>query len=148
MKIPLFFIVIFSVFLEIPFKPKEEFELLLDFQFKTRPQVETVNLTAHGNTHTPLPFLSVKLNVLTIRDDEFRIRVEDPSKKVIATKMLSKGNSIKFDLGYTDDLKDQTTSQRYTIHFLGKDKILKRKIEIQFDQDGMFYVNGEKRGKI
>jgi hypothetical protein len=55
---------------------------------------------------------------------------------------------IKLDMGFTDDIKDQVAANQYIILFLSKDKTPLSKIEILFQRDGTYLVNGEKRGKV
>lgn len=132
---------------EIPYKAKDEFELKLDFQFKTRSPSQPTYSTKKVPTG-PLPYLVVHLNVLKVLPDELRIRVVDMGNTTLAAKNLSKSTTMKFDLGYTDDLKDQVSSHQYFVNFYDGNKNIKRNIVILFEKDGTFFVNGEKRGKI
>lgn len=146
------FVVLVSIFVaafqDVPFKAKDEFELKLDYQFKPRPKTEAVEMTVTTSRNTPLPFLSIQLNVLTVLDDEYRVRIVDGKGNVLGTKVLAKGRSLKFDVGYTDDVKDRVSSDRYIINFHGKDKKINRNIVIRFDTDGGYFVNDEQRGRI
>ena len=148
MKFAIAFVSLFVFgFQEAPFKAKEEFELMLDFQFRARPKSDAVEMKANTGT-TPLPYLSMQLNVLLVRDDEYRVRIVDSRGNVLNSKVLSKGTSLKFDIGYTDDIKDHVTADKYFVNFYGKDKKLNRHIAIRFDSDGAYYVNEEQRGRI
>jgi hypothetical protein len=135
---------------EIPFKAKEEFDLKLAMQFKTRPaNSQTGIFTSEAkNTATPLPFISIDLTILKILEDELRVKVLDNSSTVLANVNLEKKNNVKLELGFADDIKDQVGSHKYHVNFHGADKAVKRTIVILFEKDGTFYVNGEKRGKI
>lgn len=132
---------------DTPFKANEEFELKLDFQFKPRPKTGAVEMNASMGS-TPLPFLSMQLNVLLVRDDEYRVRIVDSRGNVLANKLLGKSKSLNFDIGYTDDVKDQVSADKYFVNFYGKDKKLNRNIVIRFDPEGGYFVNGEQRGRI
>lgn len=147
MKFAAILICLSFLFQDIPFKAKEEFELILDFQFRPRPK--TTGKVDFGNTsNTPLPHLSMKLNVLKVLDDEYRVRVQDGRGNVLSSKQLSRDTSVDFELGYTDDLKDGVASHRYYIRFYDRQKDLRRQIVISFDEDGRYKVNDEVRGKI
>jgi hypothetical protein len=144
-------ILLISFFLqEIPYKAKEEFDLKLALQFKTRPSSgqNGVFTSEAKNTSTPLPFISIDLTVLKILEDEVRLKVLDNSSAVLQSVNLSKKNNVKLELGFADDIKDQVGSHKYLVNFYGADKQVKRSILILFEKDGTFYVNEEKRGKI
>ncbi len=148
MKLLAVFISLFAFAIQdTPFKSNEEFELKLDFQFKPRPKTGAVEMRADIGT-TPLPFLSMQLNVLLVRDDEYRVRIVDGRGNVLGNRVLGKSTSLKFDIGYTDDVKDQVSADKYFINFYGKDKTLNRNIIIRFDREGTYYVNDEQRGRI
>jgi hypothetical protein len=135
-------------FQEIPLKSTDEFELKLDFQFKQKPVNEGPTFEAVKSERGPLPFLAAELVVLNVLEDEMRVKVVDHLGQTIAAKNLSKNNTVRFDLGYRDDLKDQVSSHQYFIHFYAKGRDIKRRIIILFDKDGTYYVNHEKRGRI
>jgi hypothetical protein len=145
--VAVFLSLFFFGFQNTPFKAKEEFELKLDFQFRPRPKSDAVEMKANTGS-TPLPYLSMQLNVLRVRDDEYRVRIVDNRGNVLTSKMLSKSTSVKFDIGYTDDVKDHVTADKYFVNFYGKDKKLNRQIAIRFDADGAYFVNEEQRGRI
>lgn len=147
----LLIILLISFFLQdVPYKAKEEFDLKLDLQFKTRPSNSQngIYATEAKNTSTPLPFISIDLTVLKILEDEVRLKIVDNSSSVLQSVNLAKKNNVKLELGFADDIKDQVGSHKYLVNFHGADKLVKRAIVILFEKDGTFYVNGEKRGKI
>lgn len=148
MKVVVLFVSLFVFgFQETPFKPNEEFELTLDFQFRPRPKTGAVEMKPNTGI-TPLPYLGMQLNVLLVRDDEYRIRIVDGRGNVLGSKVLSKGASMKFDIGYLDDVKDGVTADKYFINFHGKDKKVNRCISIRFGPDGSYFVNEEQRGRM
>ncbi len=132
---------------EIPLKAKEEFELTLDFQFKPRPKTDKVEFSS-TQSNSPLPYLSMRLNVLKVLEDEYRVKVQDGRGNVLTSKLLSRATSIAFDLGYTDDLKDGVAAHRYYVRFYNREKDIVRQITINFDKDGTYKVNDEVRGKL
>lgn len=147
MKFAAIFICVSLFAQDIPFKEKDEFELILDLQFRPRPKTDKVDFSGTHST-MPLPFLSMKLNVLKVLEDEYRVRIQDVRGNMLNSKQLSRSASIEFELGYTDDLKDGVASNKYYIRFIDRRKNLKRQIVITFDEDGTYRVNGEVRGKI
>ena len=89
MKTLLFFLTVFAFTSdEIPFKPKEEYELKMEFQFKSRPAETPGNKIELGYERTaqsngPLPYLFLHLSVLKQLDDEVRINVVTNEGKVL-----------------------------------------------------------------
>ncbi len=132
---------------DIPYKAKDEFELILDFEFKPRPRTDKIDFSI-PQPSTPLPYLSIRLNVLKLLEDEYRVRVQDTRGNVLTSKQLSRNTTVNFELGYTDDLKDGVAAHKYFIKFYDRQRDVKRQIVISFDKDGTYKVNDEVRGKI
>jgi hypothetical protein len=147
-------VVLFSVLLsqEVPLKSKDEFQLKLDLQFKQREPESSnrVNFLddPKRDSSTPLPYLTAELILLTVRDDEAKLKVVNNLRQTLINKKVDKSVPIKIDFGFTDDLKDHTRPHEYTILFYSKEKKLVRQIVVVFQEDGTYMVNGEKRGKI
>jgi len=134
---------------QTPYKPKEEFELKLNFEFKSRTIDKTVayNTSAMSSTG-PLPYLKMELRVVKLSAEEVRVRITRNGGEAIFAKKTDPGMTIKLDLGFTDDIKDRVTANEYTVYFLSPEKKQLSKIEILFEKDGTYLVNGEKRGKV
>ena len=150
MKVALLVMLISTLFQEIPLKSRDEFALKLDFKFKQRPANEHAKQTGENllTSSTPLPFLTAEILITKILQDEVRMKVIDHLDHVIATKSLDKSPMLRFDLGFTDDLKDQVSPSKYFIHLYSKERQISRSVVILFDKDGTYYVNGEKLGKL
>ena len=135
---------------EVPFKPNDEFDLKLNFEFKTRVTDTSVafNDGSARKPSGPLPYLNINLKVLKLGTGEVRVRVTRNKGDNILSRKAEADMQIKLDMGFTDDIKDQVTANQYTILFLSKEKIPLSKIEILFQKDGTYLVNGEKRGKV
>lgn len=141
---------------EIPLKPKEEFEVKLDYQFRVRPAVDvnSVNLSETRQEYerrtasAPLPYLGLQFKLLKLSDEERRIRVVNNFNKVLISRKVEEGSSFVIDMGFTDDVKDRVTAHEYVVLLLSPDKRETSKIVVNVDEDGIFYVNGEKRGKF
>lgn len=150
MKLILLLFILLSRQDDVPFKPNEEFELKLNFEFKTRVTDKTVAFT-DGSTKPsvgPLPYLNANLKVLKLGTEEVRVRVLRNRGDNLMARKAEPDMLIKMDMGFTDDIKDQVTANEYTILFLSKDKTPLSKIQILFHRDGTYLVNGEKRGKV
>ena len=135
----------------IPYKPNEEFELKMDYQFKQR-QLENSKTLDYGDDRQknigPLPYLGVELKVLK-NDGEGKVRITDNTSSPVFTKKIKEGLVIKLDLGFTDDMKDRVTAHEYTFEFLSQDnKQPVSRIVIFVGEDGTLLVNGEKRGRL
>lgn len=142
-------IISFFLLQEVPFKDSDQFDLKLDMQFKNRPVIANQAYpTEHKSDGTPLPYIKLNLTVLKILEDESRVRVLDETANTLEVLNLGKKNNVVLDLGFAADIKDRVTSQKYSVNFYSAEKELKRTILIHFENDGSFYVNGEKRGRI
>jgi hypothetical protein len=146
-----------GIFLQdIPYKPNVEYDIQLDYQFKTRPPVDHAKF-AYGDSDeevnrrkasTILPYLILNVKLVKLSDSETRVRIFDNFDKVVLSKKISEGISIPIDVGFTDDAKDRVTAHQYVMAFLSPDKKEVSRIVIHIQEDGTFMVNGEKRGKF
>ena len=134
----------------VPFKDNESFDLKMSYQFKAKLRAPTqVDLTNTAPSSTPRPYLYLNLKVNSLNTGEARIKIEDNHGKTILSKKVSVGDDFELDMGFTDDMKDRTTAHEVTVYFLSTDKknVISR-ILIDVAEDGSFFVNGEKRGKL
>lgn len=149
------FLLLMFFFQDLPYKPKEEFEIKLDYKFKQRPSPErsVVNLNETRAEHERrtssdlLPYLVLQVKMLKL-NDEARIRVTNNLDSKSFSKKIEEGIVIPLDLGFTADVKDRITAHEYVITFLSPQKSEVSRILINVDQDGSFFVNGEKRGRF
>ena len=154
MKTFIFLIAIFT-FQDIPFKPKDEFEIKLDYQFKQRPPAdrtsvhfdETQKERDRRTSTAMLPYLTVKVNLLKL-SEETRVRITNNIDRASINKKVADGTSLSIVFGFTDDAKDRVTAHEYVLTFLSPEKEEINRIIIHIEEDGTFLVNGEKRGKL
>ena len=137
---------------QTPFKPNEEFELKLDLQFKQRPRADANTVTLERDklptSGMQAPYLIINLKVLKAITEEVRVKVVVNNNKTLMSRKFDPNLIVKLDLGFTDDIKDRVASHQYNITFLSKEKIPLSKIDIFFEKDGTYLVNGEKRGRL
>lgn len=141
---------------EPPFKPTEEFEIKLNFEFKERERSnpnsvdfdQTRKEYERSRPSGPLPYLFLNLRVLKQAPEEVRLRIVENGTKTVLNKKLDINTVLKLDLGFTDDIKDRVGAYEHTIYFLTKDKEPFSKIVIFFEEDGTYLVNGQVRGKL
>ena len=148
-------LLVFSVLLfqiETPLKPTDDFELKLDLQFKQRPKADPQKIELEKRTLPTsgmnAPYLFLNLRVLKPNAEEVRVKVVKNNNDVLLSRKFEPTIVIKMDLGFTDDIKDRVTAHHYVVTFMSKDKVPISKVEILFEEDGTYLVNGEKRGKI
>jgi hypothetical protein len=140
---------------EPPYKAKEDFEIKLEMSFKQR--------THHGDSRTVLfnedqvadrpvegllPTLKLNIKIVTVQESEIKLKVIKDDAAIVYRKNVEQGMEFKLDLGFTDDLKDRVEGYRHVIQFFSAEKKVVSKIVIEFDEDGNYYVNGEKLGKV
>jgi len=135
---------------DIPYKSKDEFEVKLDYKFRQRPATPADTYDASGrsvqNSTDVLPYLIINIKIL--KANEARIKVNSNAKENIINKKLETGIDYSLDLGYTNDIKDGITANEYTILLISATKVSVNKIIIFVAEDGSFFVNGEKRGRL
>jgi hypothetical protein len=156
MKVSLIFFLAFSLIQEIPVKPKDEFEIKLDYQFKNRPtqDLNSVHLDETRKEYerrtstTPLPFLTLNIKMLKLSENEVKLRVTNNLTAHVVNKKVEEGTVVPLLLGFTDDVKDRVTANKYILTLMSPKKSETSKIEILVEEDGTFLVNGEKRGKF
>ena len=135
----------------VPFKPKDEFELKMEYGFRQRTldHTKAIDFTDSPTKKTgPLPYLELDLHLLVLNANEERVLINNNQGKIIVNKKLKDGLTVKMDLGYTDDMKDRVTAHEYKVLLLDGEKSPVSQILIHVAEDGTFLVNGEVRGKL
>lgn len=133
----------------VPFKPSEEFELTMNYDFRQRViHTDEVDIRNPVTSSGPLPYLELTLKVLEAREDETRVRITTNLNEILLNRKLTVGEPYTFDAGYTVDMKDRVEAHEFTIVFSsgGREKV--SKIVIHVTQDGAFMVNNEVRGRL
>jgi hypothetical protein len=134
---------------DIPFKSKDEFEVNLDFKFRTRvKETSEVYTSTASNTSGPLPYLTISMKVLKLAPGETKIRIINSKGQLLYTRKAAGGTVVNLDMGYTDDIKGRVTEHEYTLVFISQDKKPLSRIVIHFQEDGSYFINDEKRGKV
>lgn len=147
----LLFLLIFSQD-SIPYKPSDEFEVRLDYQFKMRPAPNQNEFNFDEQKRkvstTPLPYLILELEVIKLADEEERVRGFSNGNQFLNKRGIKSGTTLKIDMGYTTDMKDRVTPHEYILVFYDKKRNESSRIVIFVGKDGAFVVNGEKRGQF
>jgi hypothetical protein len=141
---------------DLPYKPKDEFEIKLNYQFKQRPQSntsavyldETQREKERRTSSDLLPYLILNVKMLKLSEEEVRIKVANNLNSRVINKKISQDMVLPLDVGFTTDMKDRVSPHEYTLTFLSPKKARLSKIVIFVEEDGTFLVNGEKRGKF
>jgi hypothetical protein len=140
---------------EVPLKPKEDFEIKFDLSFKQRSHDEkAVYLSETRAEHqkrtssTPLPFLKLLIKIKRLESEEIKVKVIRDDKSTLLSKKAEPDMEFKLEVGFTDDIKDQVSGYKHVVQFLSSKKEVLSRIVIEFDKDGNYFVNGEKRGRI
>jgi hypothetical protein len=140
---------------QVPYKPFNEFELNIDYIFKEQDPIDRqkVILAQSGGENSrkaigTMPYLLVELKILTVTDDEVRVRVLNGTGELVFNRKVAAGTLLKLDWGFTEDIKDKITNNEFTVFFNDNDKKSVSKIHLTILEDGIFLVNEEKRGKF
>jgi len=148
-----FLIFIFTDQTEVRYKSRDEYDLKMDYKFKDRPPEE--NKPAYEadpkraqKSSGQLPYLVMTITVLSVTDQEVRVKVTDINRKTRLNRKVAKDSKIEIDWGFSEDVKDHIVPHVYTIDFLDEQKIPVSRIFLVVEEDGTLLVNGEKRGKL
>jgi hypothetical protein len=156
MKYPTLLLISFFAMQELPLKPKEEFDVKLDYQFRNRP-AQDINSVHYDETRkeherrvstAPLPYLTLNVRILKLSGEETKVKVTNNLTTRAFSRKVEEGTVFPLVVGFTDDVKDRVSAHNYVITFLSPKKTETSKIEILIEEDGTFLVNGEKRGKF
>ncbi|HNT51251.1 MAG TPA: hypothetical protein PLM56_17385 [Cyclobacteriaceae bacterium] len=136
-----------------PYKPDNEFEFKFDYSFKERLRPEKSDYEAPDPgkktvTTGPLPYLKTEVKVLRLGTGEVRLKVLNHKGTTVINRKASTDFVVKIDWGYSDDVKDQIVSHKYSVLFLNEEKEILSRIILEANPDGTFFVNGQKKGRL
>lgn len=140
---------------QLPYKPKEEFEVKLDYQFKQRPSGDNASIHLdetrkdfeRRTSTATLPYLILNIKMLSAAQGK-KVRITSNLTNNVGSKKIQDGTIIPLDLGFTDDVKDRVTAHEYTLTFVSAEKKDLNRITILVEENGNFMVNGETRGRF
>jgi hypothetical protein len=141
---------------EVPYKSSEEFAVRLDMKFMQRPaadpgrvKVDETRAEYLKRTSTdPLPHMTLYLMVKEAGTDEVRMKIMRDGRSVASYRKFTVGKEIKLDVGFTDDAKDKISGYEHIVYFLSDDKKEVSRIVITIDENGDYFINGQKRGRV
>lgn len=141
---------------DIPYKSDSEFSIRLDLVFKPRPtanpsKVEFSETNSEYQKRTnpdPLPYMVLYVSIKDSNQNEQRMRIFRDGKSISGNRKFELMKEIKLDVGYTDDAKDKISGFEHIIYFLTADKKEVSKIVITIAENGDYFVNGQKRGRV
>lgn len=156
MRVLWFLVVFFTCYTlkaqdDIPFMPNDQFESKIDLAFKKRESGDPATYTFSDGrqpkitTDRPIAFLSINFKLLRA-EGEVKVSINTGrSEKVSKIKV---GSILKLQFGFIEDLKNKGEATEVILTFLNDAKKAIRKVMFKIDQDGSYFVNGEKRGKF
>jgi hypothetical protein len=157
----MFLIVFFSLILffqeEVPLKSKTDFEVKFEMSFKQRQASDESLTVRYDETASdrekrtnldPLPYLTLRVKILKLQDGEIRMKVIKDNKSTVMNKKTATNQEVSLEVGFVADAKDQISGYKHVVQFLSSDKKTVSQIIIEFDKEGNYLVNGEKRGKV
>jgi hypothetical protein len=154
MKLFFGFLLLVGFQADVPYKPSDEFEVNVDLSFKIKNSpYSTTTFSGSGErmdkpSSTTLPFLVVIVKQLKIQNDEVKIEAIDSKDKTLLKKKASPKLELRFEMGFVDDLKNNTTANEITLYFLSSEKKRLRKIVFSVAKTGVFTVNGNWHGQF
>lgn len=141
---------------DVPFKPEEEFTVKFEFGFRKRgdPNAEDLVLSQVASSSydrtdsSPLPHLKTTLEVLKNDSLAVKLRIVRDNSVNVAKRKIELGEKVTVFSAFVDDIKDKIQGYQHTIYFLDSKGTRLNKIVIEFDEEGFYFVNGKKKGKI
>ncbi len=134
----------------VPFKPGDEYSFRLDYQFRNKAGIDRFEVdwsNTQKYSEGTLPYLIVHIKPLKLSANEERVKIVNNRNERIYSRKASVDEEIQIEMGFTDDLKDRTAPYEFNIFFTSK-KADNSRINLFVDEEGTFYINGEKRGKF
>lgn len=154
--IPYLFLFVFLFQDDVPYRAEEDFNVQFEFAFRKRgdPNAEDLVLSQVAtssydrNDPSPLPHLKVTLEVLRKDSLEVKFRIVQDNSINFAKRKIELGTKVTVFSAFVDDIKDKIEGYQHTVYFLDKGGTKLNKIVIDFDEDGFYFINGKKKGKI
>lgn len=154
--IPYLFLFVFLFQDDVPYRAEEDFNVQFEFAFRKRgdPNAEDLVLSQVAtssydrNDPSPLPHLKVTLQVLRKDSLEVKFRIVQDNSINFAKRKIELGTKVTVFSAFVDDIKDKIEGYQHTVYFLDKGGTKLNKIVIDFDEDGFYFINGKKKGKI
>jgi len=140
----------------VPFKPSDEYEVIINYNFEERPAIDRTKIEYDVSTDErnrravsgPLPYLKLQLKLLKLSNDEVKIKIVNSKGNLIYNRKATEDTIVKLDIGFIDDVKDRVTPYEFTALFYSDAKKTTSKIHLLIMEDGTFMVNDEKKGKF
>ena len=137
----------------VPYKPSNEFEVIIDYKFQERPPIdhskEYQATPDEKNRKTgPLPYLKLQLKFLKLSSDEVKVKVVNSGGNTMYHRKATEGPVITLDIGFSDDVKDRITPYEFTAVLYSDTKKSTSRIHLVIMEDGAFMVNDVKKGKF
>lgn len=155
MLVPLLLIVV--LFQDtVPHKAEGEFIIKFEFAFRKRsdPRMEDVVQSQVASSPqnridtSPLPHLKATLKVLKPDSLAVKFIVVRDHTLTVARRKIDPDSPFTVFSTFVDDIRDQIEGYHHTIYFLDKKGVRLSKIVIEFDEEGFYFVNGKRKGKI
>lgn len=153
-----YLIVLLFLFIQDPvaFKPSDEFQIKPELTFKQRStsddseihMSETRKENERRKSTDALPYLKLNVKIQKVQAGEYKVRIIRDNQETLFSKKVSPEMELKFEPGFTDDIKDGISGFKHEIEFVSADKKVVSRILIEIDKEGNYMVNGEKRGKF
>lgn len=140
----------------VPFKPSDEYEVIIDYKFQERPPIDRSKVEYDVSTDErnrkaiagPLPYLRLQLKLLKLNSDEVKVRVVNSQGNLVFNRKATEGTLIKLEIGFIDDVKDRIAPHEFTALLYSSSKKTTSQIHLEIMEDGTFMVNDVKKGKF
>lgn len=134
----------------VPYKPSDEFEVIIDYQFRERPEIpkSEYHIADEKRKTGLLPYLKLQLKFLKLNNEEVKVKIVNSGGAMIYNRKATENNIITLDIGFTDDVKDRVTPYEFTALLYSDAKKTTSRIHLVIMEDGTFMVNDVKKGKF
>lgn len=135
----------------IPFREASSYAFELDYNFKTKPPPpkDFISMTdSSPATSEILPYVKVKFNLLTLGDNDYRVKIVSNNGGAVFNKKLKGPIAFDIDMGFAEDIKDRIVPHSYSVYFMDKAKNIHSRITIEVKKDGELLLNQQVYGKL
>ncbi|ELR73890.1 hypothetical protein C900_00054 [Fulvivirga imtechensis AK7] len=103
--------------------------------------------TSPGTTDL-LPYVKVKFDLLTLGQNDYRIKVVNGHGGSVFSRKLKGPMAFDIDMGFAEDIKDRIVPHSYSVYFMDKAKNILSQITIEVKKDGELLLNEQVYGKL
>ncbi|HEY5823758.1 MAG TPA: hypothetical protein VIT44_05310 [Cyclobacteriaceae bacterium] len=134
---------------EVPYKPQEEFDLKLHYDFRPKDEVvkgptDFTMMGMNDQKNAPLSFITLTVKWIKLPNNETKLKVID-NKGTVTGKKIKEGAMYTLPIGFAEDVKSGAKANEYNLVLMDSDKKEINRIHLVLKNNGGIIVNGEEK---